>query len=190
VAGLLAGALVTLMVLLRRLDLLRWHERVTIWEPTTRLFHNMGQLPYVPRPVIDAGRYRPSGWVRVVDYPDPYPLRSTKVVTVEHLGAADGSAEPEVVVGETRAVPAASPGTGPATGQFGLPAGDVPAATASAVAPARLVAVEADARPPTSSPPRAERQARGPITAGWYADPSGSATYRYWDGDGWTRDVR
>ena len=85
VAGVLAGALVTLVVLLRRLDLLRWHERVTIWEPTTRLFRNMGRYPYVPREVIDSGRYRPSGLTRVVDYPDPYPIRTTKVITVEDL---------------------------------------------------------------------------------------------------------
>ena len=85
VAGVLAGTLTTLMILLRKLDLLRWHERVTIWEPTTRLFRNMGQHPYVPRLVIDEGRYRPTGLIRVVDYPDPYPHRTTKVVTVEEL---------------------------------------------------------------------------------------------------------
>lgn len=82
VAGVMAGALVTLIVLLRKLDLLRWHERVTIWEPTTRLFRNMGLDPYVPREVIASGRYRPAGRVRVVDFPDPYPNRANKVVTV------------------------------------------------------------------------------------------------------------
>jgi hypothetical protein len=91
VAGVLAGTLVTLMILLRKLDMLRWHERVTIWEPTTRMFRSMGLDPYVPRFVIESGRYRPTGRVRVVDYPDPYPLRTTKVVTVEYLGAADGA---------------------------------------------------------------------------------------------------
>ena len=88
VAGVLSGTLVTFMVLLRKLDLLRWHERVTIWEPTTRLFRSMGADPYVPRHVIDGGRYRPTGWVRIVDYPDPYPNRSTKVVTVVDLDNA------------------------------------------------------------------------------------------------------
>jgi hypothetical protein len=82
VAGVMAGALVTLIVLLRKLDLLRWHERVTIWEPTTRLFRSMGRDPYVPREVIETGRYRPAGRVRVVDYPDPYPIRANKVITV------------------------------------------------------------------------------------------------------------
>jgi hypothetical protein len=84
-AGVLAGTLVTLMVLLRRLDVLRWHERVTIWEPTTRLFRSMDRDPYVPRDVIDSGRYRPIGRVRVVEYPDPYPIRTTKIVTIKDL---------------------------------------------------------------------------------------------------------
>jgi hypothetical protein len=87
VAGVLAGTLVTLMVLLRMLDLLRWHERVTIWEPTSRLFRSMGCDPYIPREVIDNGRFRPTGRVRVVEYADPYPIRDTKVVTVEDLTA-------------------------------------------------------------------------------------------------------
>ncbi len=85
VAGVLGGTLVSLMSLLRKLDLLRWHERVSIWEPTTRIFRSMGLDPYVPRLVIESGRYRPTGRIRVVDYPDPYPNRSTKVVTVEEL---------------------------------------------------------------------------------------------------------
>jgi hypothetical protein len=85
IAGALAGTLVTLVVLLRKLDLLRWHEVSSIWEPTTRLFRSMGLYPYVPRQVIAEGRYRPSGLVRVVDYPDPYPNRSTKIVTLEDL---------------------------------------------------------------------------------------------------------
>ena len=91
VAGVLAATLVSLMVLLRKLDLLRWHERVSIWEPATRLFRSMGRHPYVPREVIERGRYRPTGTIRVVDYPDPYPDRSRKVVTVVDL---DGSGRP------------------------------------------------------------------------------------------------
>jgi hypothetical protein len=85
VAGVLAGTLVTFMILLRKLDRLRWHEVVTIWEPTTRLFRSMGRDPYVPREVIENGRYRPTGRVRVVEYPDPYPMRSSKIVKVEEL---------------------------------------------------------------------------------------------------------
>jgi hypothetical protein len=85
VAGVLAGTLVTFLILVRKLDRLRWHERVTIWEPTTRLFRNMGRDPYVPRDVIEGGRYRPTGRVRVVEYPDPYPIRTSKIVKIEEL---------------------------------------------------------------------------------------------------------
>jgi hypothetical protein len=86
IAGVLAGTLVSLMTLLRKLDLLRWHERVAIWEPTTRIFRSMGLDPYIPRLVIESGRYRPTGRLRVVDYPDPYPDRSTKVISIEEWG--------------------------------------------------------------------------------------------------------
>jgi hypothetical protein len=86
VVGVLAGTLVTFMILLRKLDRLRWHERVTIWEPTARLFRNMGREPYVPREVIEGGRFVPTGRVRVVEYPDPYPVRSTKIVRVVEVG--------------------------------------------------------------------------------------------------------
>jgi hypothetical protein len=91
VAGALAGTLVTLMILLRKLDLLRWHERVAIWEPATRLFRSMGREPYVPRYVIEHGRHRPTGRIRVVDYPDPYPQRATKVVTVMDFDRPDAA---------------------------------------------------------------------------------------------------
>ncbi|HUO48261.1 MAG TPA: hypothetical protein VMU09_05460 [Acidimicrobiales bacterium] len=101
VVATLAGALATLVVLVRKLDLLRWHERVTIWEPTTRLFRSMGRDPYVPRLAITSGRYRPTGRVRVVDYPDQYPERATKVVTVEYLGEGGG--------GPLRSVPSVAP---------------------------------------------------------------------------------
>ena len=87
VVGVLTGTLVTFMVIVRMLDRLRWHERVTIWEPTARLFRTMGRDPYVPHEVILTGRFRPSGRVRVVDYPDPYPARSTKVVRVVELNS-------------------------------------------------------------------------------------------------------
>jgi hypothetical protein len=90
VAGVLAGTLVTFMVLLRKLDRLRWHEVVTIWEPTSRLFRRMGYDPYVPFEVIKNGRYRPTGRVRVVQYPDPYPMRASKIVKVEELNGKVG----------------------------------------------------------------------------------------------------
>ena len=85
-AGVLAGTLWTLMSLLRKLDLLRWHERVAIWEPTTRLFRSIGMDPYVPKEVIESGRYRPTGRIRVVEYQAPYPNRQSKAITVEELG--------------------------------------------------------------------------------------------------------
>ncbi|MGD0391308.1 MAG: hypothetical protein ABSC41_01565 [Acidimicrobiales bacterium] len=86
VAGLMAGTLVTLLIILRKLDRLRWHERTSIWEPTGRLFRSMGRDPYVPREAIDSGRYQPTGRVRIAEYPHPYPDRAGKIVTVEDFG--------------------------------------------------------------------------------------------------------
>jgi hypothetical protein len=86
VAAALTGTMVILLIVLRQLDRLVWHEQASVWEPTSRLFRNMGLDPYVPRLVIDSGRFTPTGRVRVVDYPDPYPDRSRKVVTVEEFG--------------------------------------------------------------------------------------------------------
>lgn len=45
VVGVLAGTLVTFMILLGKLDRMRWRERFTIWEPTARLFRSMGCDP-------------------------------------------------------------------------------------------------------------------------------------------------
>jgi len=39
----------------------------------------------VPRLLIDGGRFRPRGRVRVVEYPDPYPNRTSKIVKVEEF---------------------------------------------------------------------------------------------------------
>ena len=86
VAGVLTGTLVTLLIVLRQLDRLVWHEQASIWEPTSRLFRSMDLDPYVPRLVIDSGRFVPTGRIRVVDYPDPYPDRSRKIVTVADFG--------------------------------------------------------------------------------------------------------
>jgi hypothetical protein len=190
VAGTLAGALVTLMVLLRRLDLLRWHERVTIWEPTTRLFRNMGQHPYVPRHVITTGRYHPMGWVRVVDYPDPYPVRTTKVVTLEHRGPATDGVETSVPPSPVRALAAVPQVASEAPADLGLLVGAAPLATGVAITPTGVLAVDAQTAtlPPIAR--AAETERRISAVAGWYADPAGTATYRYWSGEAWTPEVR
>jgi hypothetical protein len=86
------------MILFRKLDRLRWHEVVAIWEPTARLFRSTGRNPYVPREVIENGRYRPTGRVRVMEYPDPYPIGSSKIVKVEGLDSWDDPPGPAMAV--------------------------------------------------------------------------------------------
>ena len=110
VAGTLAGTLATLMILLRKLDLLRWHERVTIWEPTTRLFRNMGHDPYVPREVISAGATGPSGESGSSTTPTPTrsgPRRLSRWRTWAETGPTQWTHSPP----RRRALPARMPGT-------------------------------------------------------------------------------
>ena len=188
-AGTLAGALVTLMVLLRRLDLLRWHERVTIWEPTTRLFRNMGQYPYVPREVIAAGRYRPTGLVRVVDYPDPYPVRATKVVTVEDMGGTGDGDVTQLAAGEIRLWSAAP--EGPVSfDEVGQPIGDAPSPPVVTVSPVTALTMDREPRPRPGSALGADVHPSPFAAAGWYTDPAGTARHRYWNGEAWTSNVR
>jgi hypothetical protein len=189
VAGSLAGALVTLMVLLRRLDLLRWHERVTIWEPTTRLFRSMGQHPYVPRLVITTGRYRPTGLVRVVDYPDPYPIRGTKVVTVEDLGPAGDADVTGVPASDVRALSAAAPAAPGLLAPEAQPVGVVAPATRLAMTPVSVITMDERELQHSSALGAADVGA-GFATAGWYVDPAGAANHRYWNGEAWTTHVR
>ena len=63
--GAMAAVLVTFTLLLIRLDRLRWQEQTWIWAPIERLFRNLGFVPYVPASVVEAGRYRPKGEVRL-----------------------------------------------------------------------------------------------------------------------------
>jgi len=188
VAGALAGALVTLMVLLRRLDLLRWHERVTIWEPTTRLFRSMGQHPYVPRHVITTGRYRPTGLVRVVDYPDPYPIRSTKTVRVEDLGPATDADVTEVQTRGVRALSTASLEPGMLAPGM-QPVGAVEPATRVAMTPT-VITVGGERGTQHPGALEVAGGGAGSATAGWYVDPAGAAHHRYWNGEAWTTHVR
>ena len=104
VAGVLTGTLVTLLIVLRQLDRLVWHEQASIWEPTTRLFRSHGARPLraAPGDRQRAATSRP-GRVRVVDYPDPYPDRSRKVVTVEDFEDGVPMGRPVVTDGSTRA---------------------------------------------------------------------------------------
>jgi hypothetical protein len=187
VAGTLAGALVTLMVLLRRLDLLRWHERVTIWEPTTRLFRSMGQYPYVPRDVIAAGRYRPKGLVRVVDYPDPYPVRATKVVTVEDMGGTGDADVTQLPAAEVRSLSAATEGP---VSVDEMAIGALPSPTVVTVSPLQTLTIDREPRARPESALSLIGHGSPFAAAGWYTDPSGSARHRYWNGEAWTSNVR
>ena len=87
VAGLLGGVLVAslagLLVLLRHLDEFRWQEGEAIWNPLHNLFLSLDLLPYYPRDTVRTGRLDPpSGQLRLVDYPHPYPDMTDKTIVI------------------------------------------------------------------------------------------------------------
>lgn len=92
VSGLLGGVLVAslagLLVLLQHLDEFRWQEGEAIWNPLHNLFLALDLLPYYPLDAVRTGRLDPpTGRVRFVDYPHPYPDMSDKTIeVVDHVG--------------------------------------------------------------------------------------------------------
>lgn len=83
-SALLASASIILVFVLRDLDSLRWKEQSAIWEPLNSLFISLNLLPYYPKEVINRrGVQLTRGQeMRVVEYPDPYPEMTHKIVTV------------------------------------------------------------------------------------------------------------
>jgi hypothetical protein len=91
VSGLLGGVLVAslagLLVLLQHLDEFRWQEGEAIWNPLHNLFLTLDLLPYYPLDTLRTGRLDPpTGQVRLVDYPHPYPDMTDKTIeVVDHV---------------------------------------------------------------------------------------------------------
>lgn len=81
--GVLVASLAGILLVLRHFDQLRWQEGDAIWQPLHSLALSVGLIPYYPRPVITTGRADPpTGPIRIVDYPHPYPDMSNKQVSV------------------------------------------------------------------------------------------------------------
>lgn len=79
--AMLTSTLAVFVAILWKVDHLRWQEGEWIWKPLDRLFRNIGKPPYYPRPLLEQNRARPTGLIRVADYPKPYPEVEGKVVT-------------------------------------------------------------------------------------------------------------
>lgn len=86
IVAILGTILAAFVAILWNVDHLRWQEDTWIWAPLHRLFQNLGLLPYYPRVVVTERRAKVNGRVRLVDYPNPYPDISGKVVSIEEIG--------------------------------------------------------------------------------------------------------
>lgn len=85
--GVLVASLGGVMVVLRHLDDFRWQEGDAIWKPLHTLFLSLDLVPYYPRIALTSGRLDPpSGRLRLVDYPFPYPEMTNKIIEeVDHI---------------------------------------------------------------------------------------------------------
>lgn len=84
--GILVASLAGVMVVLRHLDDFRWQEGDAIWKPLHTLFLSLDLAPYYPRAAVLSGRLDPpTGRIRLVDYPFPYPDMADKTIEeVDH----------------------------------------------------------------------------------------------------------
>lgn len=79
-------AFISLVLLLREIDTLRWKETTWIWDPLVELFKDLDLLPYFPEDVIKKGRYKVAKGekIRLASYANPYPnMEDKKVETIE-----------------------------------------------------------------------------------------------------------
>lgn len=88
VPSILSSLLVTtgfaLIIVLRRLDTLKWQENSWIWVPLSNLFISLDLLPYYPYVVLHGKRdINPEkGKIRVCHYENPYPDMSNKKIEI------------------------------------------------------------------------------------------------------------
>lgn len=85
----LSTILIYLLLVLRSLDRLLWGEQTWIWRPLTRLFQELGMVPYFPEAMYTSGRLPQSFFdnlpsYRIAYYPNSYPDFSDKEVATYH----------------------------------------------------------------------------------------------------------
>ena len=125
----------------------------------------------------------------VVDYPDPYPVRATKVVTLEDLGGTGDGDVTQLPAGEIRLLSATAGGP-VSVEEVGQPIGDAPSPPVVTVSPVTALTMDREPRPRPGSALGADVHPSPFAAAGWYTDPAGTARHRYWNGEAWTSNVR
>lgn len=83
VSLLLSFGVIILLLLLERIDNLKWRQDEFIWLPLTLLFRELSLLPYFPNGIIKNRRLKKiKGSVRIATYPNKYPNISGKTIQV------------------------------------------------------------------------------------------------------------
>lgn len=81
VTVLLSFGIIILLILLDKIDNLRWRQDEYIWLPLTLLFRDLNMLPYFPINIIKHRKLKNvKGMVRVAKYPHQYPDCSEKTI--------------------------------------------------------------------------------------------------------------
>lgn len=86
VTVLLSFGIIILLVLLDKIDNLRWRQDEYIWLPLTLLFRDLDLLPYFPINIIKHRRIKDvKGKIRVAIYPNEYPDRTQKTIEIMEI---------------------------------------------------------------------------------------------------------
>jgi hypothetical protein len=88
IVSILSTAIVLLLFVLEEIDSLVWQEKDWIWQPLSKLFLDLGLIPYFPVDLfdekrIDLRKLYELKKIRVATYPKPYPDMSRKKVVVK-----------------------------------------------------------------------------------------------------------
>ncbi|MHC1716377.1 MAG: hypothetical protein AB9915_00570 [Candidatus Dojkabacteria bacterium] len=86
VTVLLSFGIIILLVLLDRIDNLKWRQDEYIWIPLTLLFRELDLLPYFPKKIMKNRRVgNIKGKVRIVEYPNVYPDFTDKKIEIVEI---------------------------------------------------------------------------------------------------------
>jgi len=86
VSLLLSFGVIILLLLLEKIDNLKWRQDEFIWLPLTLLFRELSLLPYFPNGIIKNRKFRKiKGSIRIATYPNKYPDISGKTIEVKEI---------------------------------------------------------------------------------------------------------
>lgn len=84
IKSILSATLITMVLILKRIDDHSWNKDRWVWDSLINTFHELGLMPYFPKPIFDSGEAKPPAGIdyRLADYPNKYPDMSGKIVEI------------------------------------------------------------------------------------------------------------